>query len=142
MFWNVLKPFYRYREVIDLEEYVAERAGEFPESYAKDAAAMERTHQLLVTSILEEHEDLMLVHRQQIDDQMEFIQTEMNLLAVMDQPGSSIEEYINELDTILGAKMKVVRDLQHRLEGFKDKLREEEDLSKTFKQLSGSSGRK
>jgi hypothetical protein len=42
-------------------------------------------------SILDEEDDIIAAHRQQIEDSMEMVQREMVLLQTVEQPGGSVE---------------------------------------------------
>jgi kinesin family protein 2/24 len=45
----------------------------------------------LVTNILEEEDDVVACHRQQIEDNMALVQEEMGLLTQVEMPGGSVE---------------------------------------------------
>eukprot|EP01060_Flectonema_neradi_P006462 TRINITY_DN14370_c0_g1_i1.p1 TRINITY_DN14370_c0_g1~~TRINITY_DN14370_c0_g1_i1.p1 ORF type:complete len:675 (+),score=116.51 TRINITY_DN14370_c0_g1_i1:76-2100(+) len=98
-----------------------------------DAGALERRHEQLITIILEEEEEMIANHRKHIDDVMEIIKLEMRELTVVDQPGSSIDEYIRNLDTLLKQMSSKVGDLRGKLGQFKLHLQEEEFISMRFK---------
>jgi kinesin family protein 2/24 len=56
---------------------------------------------------------------------------EMAMLQEVDQPGSSIDQYVDSLEAVLTQKMDAIRKLQAHLERFKSKLRQEDLLSRT-----------
>jgi len=58
------------------------------------AEDLARAHERLINTILEEEEHVISAHRQHIDDVMELIKLEMRELNEVDQPGSSIDEYV------------------------------------------------
>ena len=97
-----------------------------------DVEELVDTHAELVSQILQEKEDLILAHRQQIDDMMEVVKQEMRLLHSVDQPGSVVDEYVAQLDGLLESKMRIIRALSGRLSRFKDQLEREETLSKSL----------
>lgn len=98
----------------------------------KDVEELVDDHADLVSQILQEKEDLILAHRQQIDDMMEVVKQEMKLLHSVDQPGSVVDEYVSNLDDLLESKMRIIRALSGRLARFKDQLEREETLSKSL----------
>jgi kinesin family protein 2/24 len=93
-------------------------------------------HDELMHTILEEEEDIIAAHRQQIEDTMEAVRSEMGLLQEVDRAGSAIDAYVSGLADILAARAASVAALQARLATFQRHLKEEEILSRTvgFKQ--------
>jgi kinesin family protein 2/24 len=85
----------------------------------------------LVTNILEEEDDVVACHRQQIEDNMALVQEEMGLLTQVEMPGGSVESYVMSLDRVLQRKIEAVNKLRTRLQEFQQRLKEEETLSKT-----------
>lgn len=85
----------------------------------------------LMNSILQEEDDLIAAHRQQIEETMELVRKEMNLLAEVDQPGSKIDSYVASLSAILEQRAAGTAKLQDQLAAFQNKLKEEEDLSRS-----------
>ncbi|EKX47555.1 hypothetical protein GUITHDRAFT_69400 [Guillardia theta CCMP2712] len=85
----------------------------------------------LVTNILEEEDDVVACHRQQIEDNMALVQEEMGLLTQVEMPGGSVESYVIRLDRVLQRKIESVNKLRERLSEFQQRLKEEETLSKT-----------
>ncbi|GFY95149.1 P-loop containing nucleoside triphosphate hydrolases superfamily protein [Actinidia rufa] len=51
-----------------------------------------------------EEEALIAAHRKEIEDTMEIVREEMKLLAVVDQPGSRIDNYVTHLSFVLSRK--------------------------------------
>jgi kinesin family protein 2/24 len=93
---------------------------------------LERAHEQLINTILEEEEHVIVAHRQHIDDIMELIKLEMKELNDVDQPGSSIDEYVRKLDSLLVRKQQTINDLRDKLAQFQAHLREEEILSRSL----------
>ncbi|KAH7831620.1 putative Kinesin motor domain [Monocercomonoides exilis] len=108
--------------------------GEMEEEGEEEDAddALARTHEELVSAILQEEEDLISAHKQELDEMMQFVQTEMALLNDVESPGSSIDDYVSRLDTILGTKIKIITELRERLHKFDQQLKKEETMSKSF----------
>eukprot|EP01006_Ploeotia_vitrea_P053366 TRINITY_DN67780_c6_g14_i1.p1 TRINITY_DN67780_c6_g14~~TRINITY_DN67780_c6_g14_i1.p1 ORF type:complete len:700 (+),score=77.31 TRINITY_DN67780_c6_g14_i1:82-2181(+) len=99
---------------------------------------LERAHEQLINTILEEEEQVIVAHRQHIDDVMELIKAEMNELNEVDKPGSSIDEYVKHLDSLLVEKQKKIGELRDRLAQFQAHLREEEVLSRSTTTATGT----
>lgn len=55
----------------------------------------------------------------------------MAMLQEVDQPGSSIDQYVDSLEAVLTQKLDGIRKLQGRLDRFKNKLRQEDLMSRT-----------
>jgi kinesin family protein 2/24 len=88
-------------------------------------------HDELINVILEEEEEVVASHRQQIEATMELVKREMALLADVDRPGSAIDVYVDRLAEVLARKAASIADLQGRVARFQAHLREEEVLSRT-----------
>ncbi|XP_065863658.1 kinesin-like protein KIN-13A [Euphorbia lathyris] len=83
-----------------------------------------------INAILEEEEALITAHRKEIEDTMEIVREEMKLLAEVDQPGSLIDNYVNQLSFVLSRKAAGLVSLQARLARFQHRLKEQEILSR------------
>jgi kinesin family protein 2/24 len=141
-----------------------------------------RTHEALISEIMQEEENVIAAHRTQVDDMMELIRQvcpppasliisiisppswhpvpppfplslfpslslflspsisllhpptqEMSLLGEVENPGSSIDEYVVRLDILLEAKLRIATELQERLKRFEGQLKAEESLSVSVK---------
>eukprot|EP01065_Artemidia_motanka_P030236 TRINITY_DN36250_c0_g1_i1.p1 TRINITY_DN36250_c0_g1~~TRINITY_DN36250_c0_g1_i1.p1 ORF type:complete len:645 (+),score=206.58 TRINITY_DN36250_c0_g1_i1:53-1936(+) len=93
--------------------------------------SLDDLHARLVTQCVEEEEELLVAHRNHIDEVMEITREEMAELNAVNQPGSSIEEYVQRLDTLLKAKMGKIVHLQKKLTSLQTTLREEQQLTRT-----------
>jgi kinesin family protein 2/24 len=116
-------------------EAVAKAALDAAEAEEEDNL-LAAAHDELMHTILEEEEDIIAAHRQQIEDTMEAVRSEMGLLQEVDRAGSAIDAYVSGLADILAARAASVAALQARLATFQRHLKEEEILSRTvgFKQ--------
>lgn len=56
----------------------------------------------------------------------------MILLHTVDKPGSDVDYYVDNLDTLLINKLNLINNLRGKLKTFKQHLVEEEILSKRF----------
>ncbi|CAO2821963.1 unnamed protein product [Amaranthus hypochondriacus] len=83
-----------------------------------------------IDAILEEEEALIAAHRKEIEDTMEIVREEMKLLAEVEQPGSSIDNYVTQLSFVLSRKAAGLVSLQARLARFQHRLKEQEILSR------------
>ena len=89
-------------------------------------------HEELVTTLYAEEEEVIQHHRQQVDDVMAIIKQEMRLLSDVEQPGADIDAYVKELDDLLSTKQQVIQDLRNRISSFRQRLQEEEMLSRSM----------
>lgn len=87
-------------------------------------------HESLVNLILQEEEDLLAAHRKYIDEVVDSVKTQMMLLHEVDKPGSNVEEYIANLDSILATNSQMINQIRGKLKTFDSHLKEEEELSK------------
>ena len=71
----------------------------------------------------EAEEKLISAHRLSIEETMDYVRKEMNLLADVDQPGSSLESYIAKLGTILASRKANIEMLQQRLGKFEARVK-------------------
>eukprot|EP00659_Diplonema_papillatum_P019220 gene19220-29599_t len=67
-----------------------------PSMFSKEE--LERHHESLIDVILAEEEEMISAHRAHVNEIMEVINEEMAQLDAVDQPGSSIDAYIRNLD--------------------------------------------
>ena len=72
---------------------------------------------------------VIVAHRHHIDDIMELMKLEMKEISDVDQPGSSIDTYVRNLDALLLKKMQKIQELRTKVLQFQEHLREEEVLS-------------
>ncbi|OMJ75358.1 hypothetical protein SteCoe_25514 [Stentor coeruleus] len=89
-------------------------------------------HEQLIGIILAEEEDLINSHRKMIDEMVDMIKHQMGLLSEVDKPGSDVDNYVRELDTVLSIKEDMIKGIREKLRVFNDHLRQEEDLTLAF----------
>ncbi|OMJ75545.1 hypothetical protein SteCoe_25279 [Stentor coeruleus] len=89
-------------------------------------------HEQLIGMILAEEEDLINSHRKMIDEMVDMIKHQMGLLGEVDKPGSDVDNYVRELDTVLSIKEDMIRGIRDKLRVFNDHLRQEEELTLIF----------
>eukprot|EP00884_Botryococcus_braunii_P004706 jgi/Botrbrau1/14236/Bobra.0099s0011.1 len=85
----------------------------------------------LINNILQEEDELIAAHKQEIEETMTLVRSEMNLVAQVDQPGSAIDVYVEQLEAVLHKKASSIATLQQRLRTFRSKLQEEEVMSQS-----------
>jgi len=103
---------------------------------------MRISHENLIETIINENDDIVAAHRQQVQDIMDLVKEEMHILSRVEQPGGSIDSYISSLDGILNRKERIIKDLRDRVQKFQKHLKEEEDLSKSMERNSPDGKRK
>eukprot|EP00756_Hemistasia_phaeocysticola_P018748 Hpha_TRINITY_DN15616_c4_g3::TRINITY_DN15616_c4_g3_i1::g.101714::m.101714/K10393/KIF2_24, MCAK; kinesin family member 2/24 len=96
---------------------------------------VQQKHQELINDIIQQEEELISFHRTHVDDVMALIRQEMAELNSVDQPGSSIDAYTRNVDTILKTQIDRIGNLRDRLRRFKKNLLEEERLSQIVAEL-------
>ncbi|OMJ88408.1 hypothetical protein SteCoe_9627 [Stentor coeruleus] len=89
-------------------------------------------HEQLIGVILAEEEDLINTHRKMIDEMVDMIKHQMQLLGEVDKPGSDVDNYVRELDTVLSIKEDMIKGIREKLRVFNDHLRQEEELTLVF----------
>ena len=100
-----------------------------------DIEELSAKHEDLIAVILSEEEELINDHRKMIDQMVDMIKHEMSMLTEVDQPGSDVDHYAQELDKILSLKEDMIRSLREKVRSFNTHLREEEEMSKFFNEL-------
>lgn len=116
---------------------------EMPEQDDDGLNPLQRTHLDLVAGnvgdffcyfldLIQEEEVFVSHHRLQIDEMVKLIKEEMALLAEVEKPGASMDNYVATLSRVLERKMDVIKKLHKRLNVFKDGLDQEEKLSRSL----------
>ncbi|XP_078176827.1 kinesin-like protein KIN-13B isoform X2 [Carex rostrata] len=77
-----------------------------------------------LSSLLKEEEQLVMTHREQVEETINILREEMKLLEEADQPGNQLDEYISRLNVILSKKAAGIMNLQARLANFQRRLTE------------------
>ena len=89
-------------------------------------------HEQLIGIILAEEEDLINSHRKMIDEMVDMIKHQMALLSDVDKPGSDVDHYVRELDSVLNIKEDMIKGIREKLRVFNEHLRQEEELTLVF----------
>ncbi|KAK4526977.1 hypothetical protein GAYE_SCF31G4898 [Galdieria yellowstonensis] len=93
---------------------------------------LSRRHSLLLSSssqppsVIDKtdiEENLVMAHRQHIDDTMELVKQEMALLQMVDHPNSCFEEYVDKLGLQLEKKLKGIRMLRDKLLDYRNAMK-------------------
>ena len=93
---------------------------------------LQEEHEMLVTMILEEEEDVINTHRTSLDTLVESVKEQMNMLTDVDQPGSDIQNYVTTLKYILSKNIRSMMALQRKVESFDKHLKDEAILSNNY----------
>lgn len=112
--------------------YIAPRVVEKAKVPAVNMEELSEKHEELIGMILAEEEDLINSHRKMIDDLVDMIKHQMGLLNEVDKPGSDVDNYVRELDMVLGIKEDMIKGIRDKLKNFNDHLRQEEELTLLF----------
>ena len=79
---------------------------------------------------------LIAQHREALEaDELLMAQEKMMLEDLRDPDGCSVDEYAAALEKVLGAKLRICSELQHRLDTLKELLAEEGEISARVKQV-------
>lgn len=89
-------------------------------------------HEKLVGLILEEEEQLVGTHKRMIDTMVDMIKVQMEMLNEIEKPGSDVQQYVRELESILTQKELQIGALRSKLGVFKTHLHDEEQMSRQF----------
>lgn len=73
-------------------------------------------------------------HRRHIDDVVDLVKQEMSLLNEVDKPGSDVEQYVANLDTLLKQKIAMITEMRKQLITFHTHLKTEETMSKLYQE--------
>lgn len=93
-------------------------------------------HEALIKVILNEEDELINNHREQLDIDVELAKKEMALLEEVDKPQSDIEQYVRKLDDILLKKLEMIGNMRHKLVKFQLHLADEQQLQKLYQEKS------
>nr|AMS24243.1 kinesin 13c protein [Marsilea vestita] len=80
------------------------------------------------SSLYQEEDYLVSAHCKQLEDTINFVREEMKLIALVDQPGSQITDYVTRLSVVLSKKAEGLVKLQGLLARFQQLLKEREVL--------------
>jgi len=93
---------------------------------------MRVSHEDLISTIMDENDELIQAHRTQIQDIMELVKEEMQILSRAEQPGGDAESYITSLDQILDRKAGIIQALRDKVRTVQQHLKQETELSKSM----------
>ena len=96
---------------------------------------MARTHEAELNAIVEEEDELFQLHKQQIEAVMGIVTEEVSLLNATEHPGFSVDTFVDSLDGLLERKMGIIMAMREKLSHFKARLSEEEQLSRSRKNV-------
>jgi len=103
---------------------------------------LQRQHEKLIETILKEEFDLIDAHRSHVEQSVTRASDAAELLRVVDEPGSAVDEYVFALANSLGRQRKELDQLSARVRRFQSHLRKEDVLSKlNINSTSGAANR-
>ena len=88
-----------------------------------------RAHDALIDVILGEEDAIIAEHRAHVERSMAMVRREMEFLERVDEPGSGVDAYVDDLETVLAERAEDVARLRERVDRFRALLRQEEALS-------------
>ena len=91
---------------------------------------LQRQHEKLIETILKEEFDLIDAHRAHVEHSVTRASDAAELLRVVDEPGSAVDEYVFALANSLERQRKELDQLSSRVRKFQSHLRKEDVLSK------------
>ena len=91
---------------------------------------LQRQHEKLIETILKEEFDLIDAHRAHVEQSVTRASDAAELLRVVDEPGSAVDEYVFALANSLERQRKELDQLSSRVRKFQSHLRKEDVLSK------------
>ena len=83
--------------------------------YGENLEQMYFDHNNLISKILKQEEDFIDKHKQNVNDTINCEKSEMQLISQVEQSGSDVEVYVQELDKILMRKVGLIMDLRRDL---------------------------
>ena len=103
---------------------------------------LQRQHEKLIETILKEEFDLIDAHRSHVEQSVTRASDAAELLRVVDEPGSAVDEYVFHLANSLERQRKELDQLSARVRKFQSHLRKEDVLSKlNINSTSGAANR-
>jgi kinesin family protein 2/24 len=96
--------------------------------YGENLEQMYQDHNVLITKILSEEEDLIEKHKEHVNEIINCEKQEMQLITEVDKSGSDVEEYVQNLDKLLMDKLRKIIDLRKSLMEFNCHLQMEKQL--------------
>jgi len=102
------------------------------EKYAKSLSprVLQQKHEKLIETILKEEFDLIDAHRLHVEQSVSRASQAAELLRVVDEPGSAVDEYCSNLSNALERQQNELLDLRSKVKKFQRNLRKEDCLSK------------
>ncbi|CAL6049878.1 Kinesin-like_protein [Hexamita inflata] len=94
---------------------------------------MTKTHCEIVEKIYEIEDDITRAHRKQVDQMMASVKEEVALLHQIENNEINIDNWVLKLEQILSSKENAISELRGQIGIFKQKLKEEAELSQSWK---------
>ena len=116
----------------------APKPKEITKSPRVNIEALSEKHEQLIGVILAEEDDLINAHRKMIDEVVNCIKFQMEFLNDVDKPGSNVDTYIRQLDSVLNYKESMIKNMREKLSNFRDHLKEEEEITFMFEKAKSN----
>ena len=98
----------------------------------EDYQKLRNIHNKLLDDVLNEEEEFKDFHKKHMDEIAESLKLEYIQLKEVEEIGSDIDNYTNNLDKILTDQMEKIKELKKRLTKFKNMIIDEETLAEKF----------
>lgn len=89
-------------------------------------------HERLVDLILKEEDDLIAAHHRLIESTINSVKEQERIRHEVNLPGSDVEEYIINLDSLLTAKQADLVQMKDMIANFHNHIKQEQELSMKF----------
>lgn len=89
-------------------------------------------HERLVDLILKEEDDLIAAHHRFIENTINSVKEQERIRHEVNLPGSDVEEYIINLDSLLTAKQADLIQMKDMISNFHSHIKQEQELSMKF----------
>ena len=96
---------------------------------------LQNEHDNLIQSILDEENTIIEQHKNLIDKDSQSKYIENEILNRVEKPGSSIQEYINSLESLLNHKSKNIMKLHNKVLYFKNLLSKEKQMYEKIRKI-------
>ena len=116
------------KDIINSDEYESKYKG-IEIKNENDYDKFSQIHGELIDSILKQEDEFINDHKSHIDNMVELIKKEMTFIHEVDQPGSDIDNYTNNLDKILVKEIQTILNLRNKLSKFNIMLKDESALA-------------
>ena len=101
----------------------------------KELNELKEKYEKIVNDILIEEKNCLCSHKNHIDEMVMTMKNEMNLINVVEQR-SNVDDYVNQMLNIFSTQENKIQKMKEKLLGFKNLLKEENELSDKLNALT------